>query len=110
MKKLSKVAIVLSLASFQVIAQNSLPDEINYSPYQADYEDVRDERDATSSSLTEQREIRATLLQAIDDQLLHIKKLEVQIDQFNQRIGFINAELPRLRRDLDTLDILFQLV
>jgi predicted nucleic acid-binding Zn-ribbon protein len=104
MKNLSKFAIILTLASFQVSAQTSLPDEINYGPYQADYEDVRDERDATSNSLTEQRNLRASLLQAIDDQLLHIQNLESQIDDFNQRIGFINAELPRLVREKRDLD------
>ena len=102
-KKMGLATLAISLSSVSVFA-NQLPDEINYSPYQSIYEQIESERSATEGSLNDQRTIRANLLQAIDEQLQFISNLEDQIDQDNQRIGFINSEVPRLesiRRDVD---------
>jgi len=103
LKGLNAFTLLFTMSSLSAVAQG-LPDEINYSPYQADYEDVRDERDGTQLSLEDQRALRAALLQAIDDQLLQVSSLETQIDQFNQRIGYINAEIPRLQAQKRRLD------
>lgn len=94
-KKMSVATLAIGISSLSVYA-NQLPDEINYSPYQTAYEQINSERGATETSLNDQRTVRANLLQAIDEQIQYIQNLEIQIDQDNQRIGFINAELPRL--------------
>ncbi len=95
-RKMSLATLAIGISSLSVYA-NQLPDEINYGPYLNVYEQINSERGATENSLNDQRTIRANLLQAIDDQLNYIRNLELQIDQDNQRIGFINAEVPRLQ-------------
>lgn len=96
------VLILATLISSPLLAQ-SLPDEINYAPYQQRFENLSAQRDAAQRKLNKTESDLAQTRQFIREMREHIQSLEQRIQDASSTIADSRARLPGLERDLDSL-------
>ncbi len=96
------VLILATLISSPLLAQ-TLPDEINYGPYQQRFETLSVERDAAQRNLNQTESDLAETRKFIREMREHIQGLEQRIQESNNTIADSRARLPGLERELDIL-------
>lgn len=102
MQKISAL-ILATLVSSPLFAQ-SLPDEINYAPYQDRFESLSRQRDAAAAKLQGTQSDLAETRRFIREMREHIRGLEQRIEESSGTIADNRARLPGLERDLRDLE------
>lgn len=91
----------LLVLSTQVAMAQGLPDEINYSPYYDSYIQVRNDRDYTSQSLSNNKETLESLISSVAEKNGYIALLQNQIKNYQKEKALLNRELPGQIADLN---------
>ena len=100
--KSNSLLVLACLVSMPVFAQ-SLPDEINYGPYETRFRNL--ERD-TANAQAQLNQSRASLTEAqrfIREMTAHISELESDIDDAQSEISRLRREIPELERLIQNL-------
>ncbi|MES2525957.1 MAG: hypothetical protein V4598_02675 [Bdellovibrionota bacterium] len=99
----SKNLLVLAcLISMPVIAQ-TLPDEINYGPYENTYRVLVQETNSAQSQLNQSRTSLAEAQSFIREMTDHIDSLEAQISSTQSEIARLRREIPSLESQIQQL-------
>ncbi|MBY0518229.1 MAG: hypothetical protein K2P81_15070 [Bacteriovoracaceae bacterium] len=100
MKRLALSAL-LSLSS--VALAQTLPDEINYPPYQARYQDLSNQTDASAARLQGHQSSLAQARRFISEMNAHIDDLQNAIAQDSQEISRLERLIPEVERRIQSL-------
>lgn len=100
--KSNSLLVLACLVSMPVFAQ-SLPDEINYGPYETRYNNLARETAQAQSQLNQSRSSLAEAQRFIREMTSHISDLESQIDDAESEISRLRREIPELERQISNL-------
>lgn len=100
--KSNSLLVLACLVSMPVFAQ-SLPDEINYGPYETRYNNLARETSAAQSQLNQSRASLAEAQRFIREMTAHIAELESSIDDAEAEISRLRREIPELERHIQNL-------
>lgn len=100
--KSNSLLVLACLVSMPVFAQ-SLPDEINYGPYETRYQNLSRETSAAQSQLNQSRSSLSEAQKFIREMTAHISDLESNIDDAQSEISRLRREIPELERLISNL-------
>lgn len=100
--KSNKLLVLACLFSMPVFSQ-SLPDEINYAPYEARYRTLERETSQAEAALSASRASLAEARRFIREMTAHIASLESQIAEDRSEISRLRSEIPELERQMSNL-------
>jgi predicted nucleic acid-binding Zn-ribbon protein len=100
--KSNSLLVLACLVSMPVFAQ-SLPDEINYGPYETRYNNLSRETAQAQTQLNQSRSSLAEAQRFIREMTSHIAELESNIDDSESEISRLRREIPELERQISNL-------
>lgn len=100
--KSNSLLVLACLFTMPVLAQ-SLPDEINYGPYESRYRVLERDTSAAQSQLNQSRASLAEAQRFIREMTAHIGSLESGIDDAEAEINRLRREIPELERQISNL-------
>ncbi len=100
--KSKKLLVLACLFSMPVFAQ-TLPDEINYAPYESTYRSLVQDTNAAQSQLNTSRASLAEAKRFISEMTAHISDLEGQISSSQNEIARLRREIPQLENQIQQL-------
>lgn len=100
--KSNSLLVLACLFSVPVLAQ-TLPDEINYGPYESRYRVLERDTSAAQSQLNTSRASLAEAQRFIREMTAHIGTLESGIDEAEAEISRLRREIPELERQISNL-------
>ena len=101
MKSIS-ILVLACLVSMPVLAQ-SLPDEINYGPYETRYRTLERDTAAAESQLSQSRASLAEAQKFIREETAHIEDLRSDIAGAQSEIDRLRSEIPQLQTQISSL-------
>lgn len=102
MKSKSNLLVLAFLLSSPVFAQ-TLPDEINYGPYQVRYQSLERETNAAAVVLAASRSSLADAQKFIREMTEHIRVLHSNIAEAESEIADLRRSIPELERQISNL-------
>lgn len=100
--KSNSLLVLACLFSMPVLAQ-TLPDEINFGPYESRYRVLERDTTAAQSQLNQSRASLAEAQRFIREMTAHIGSLESGIDEAEAEISRLRREIPELERQISNL-------
>ena len=100
--KSNSVWVLACLVSMPVFAQ-SLPDEINYGPYQTRYQNLERDTRSAQAKLSGSQASLAETQKFISEMVSHLEELRTSIRQAESSIASLRAEIPVLEREISSL-------
>lgn len=100
--KSNTLLVLACLVSAPVLAQ-SLPDEINYGPYETRYRTLERDVSAAQTQLNQSRTSLADAKRFIAEMSAHISELQDQIADAQDEISSLRQEIPELERRISVL-------
>ena len=100
--KSNTLLVLACLVSAPVLAQ-SLPDEINYGPYETRYRTLERDVTAAQTQLSQSRTSLAEAKRFISEMTSHISDLQDQIADAEDQIRSLRQEIPELERRISML-------
>lgn len=100
--KSNSLLVLACLFSMPILAQ-TLPDEINYGPYESRYRVLETETSTAQSQLNQSRAGLAEAQKFIREKTAHIGNLESGIDEAEAEISRLRREIPELERLISQL-------
>jgi peptidoglycan hydrolase CwlO-like protein len=100
--KFNSLLVFAFLFSAPVFSQ-SLPDEINYAPYETRYQNLLRDTSLAQTQLNASRDDLAEAQRFIREMSAHISTLQSQIQQSHSEISRLRREIPELERQISQL-------
>lgn len=100
--KSNSLLVLACLVSMPVLAQ-TLPDEINYRPYEVSYNNLKNETEAQRAVLEQSRTDLSETQKFIREMTAHLQGLASDISDYQNQISSLRRAIPDLQRQIDDL-------